>query len=168
MRSKNCDASVPSQCILSIIMPHQATLNITRKRPPFHVRNRGLSSSSADRMVSLRSTVCALPNLRDRYGSNLQARLDATRQMQNSPFRGRFTFVAGTGWSRCAQRSALSRTFGIATARTSGSSRRHPAKAKQPLGGPFYFCSGDRIRTCDLRVMSPTSYQTAPPRIRRG
>ena len=24
--------------------------------------------------------------------------------------------------------------------------------------------SGDRIWTCDLRVMSPTSYQTAPPR----
>jgi hypothetical protein len=24
--------------------------------------------------------------------------------------------------------------------------------------------SGDRIRTCDLRVMSPTSYQTALPR----
>src|SRR5690348_13863599 len=26
--------------------------------------------------------------------------------------------------------------------------------------------SGGRIRTCDLRVMSPTSCQTAPPRIR--
>ena len=26
--------------------------------------------------------------------------------------------------------------------------------------------SGGRIRTCDLRVMSPTSYQTAPPRNR--
>ncbi len=26
--------------------------------------------------------------------------------------------------------------------------------------------SGDRIRTCDLRVMSPTSYQTALPRNR--
>ena len=25
--------------------------------------------------------------------------------------------------------------------------------------------SGGRIRTCDLRVMSPTSYQTAPPRV---
>ena len=30
-----------------------------------------------------------------------------------------------------------------------------------PLGGRD---SGGRIRTCDLRVMSPTSYQTAPPR----
>ena len=28
----------------------------------------------------------------------------------------------------------------------------------------FSSCSGDRIRTSDLRVMSPTSYQTAPPR----
>ena len=28
------------------------------------------------------------------------------------------------------------------------------------------FNSGGRIRTCDLRVMSPTSYQTAPPRNR--
>ena len=26
--------------------------------------------------------------------------------------------------------------------------------------------SGGRIRTSDLRVMSPTSYQTAPPRIK--
>ena len=25
--------------------------------------------------------------------------------------------------------------------------------------------SGGRIRTCDLWVMSPTSYQTAPPRV---
>jgi hypothetical protein len=31
---------------------------------------------------------------------------------------------------------------------------------------PEYFGSGGRIRTCDLRVMSPTSYQTAPPRIK--
>ena len=46
--------------------------------------------------------------------------------------------------------------------------------------GPYFFCNkkdsfssflmerifgcGDRIWTCDLRVMSPTSYQTAPPR----
>ena len=28
--------------------------------------------------------------------------------------------------------------------------------------------SGDRIRTCDLRVMSPTSYRTAPPRTEVG
>ena len=28
--------------------------------------------------------------------------------------------------------------------------------------------SGGRIRTYDLRVMSPTSYQTAPPRIKTG
>jgi hypothetical protein len=28
-----------------------------------------------------------------------------------------------------------------------------------------YCGSGGRIRTYDLRVMSPTSYQTAPPRI---
>ena len=30
---------------------------------------------------------------------------------------------------------------------------------------PWFFCgSGAWIRTMDLRVMSPTSYQTAPPR----
>src|SRR4029434_2598740 len=28
--------------------------------------------------------------------------------------------------------------------------------------------SGGRIRTCDLRVMSPPSYQTAPPRNERA
>ncbi len=32
---------------------------------------------------------------------------------------------------------------------------------------PLFYCgSGERIRTSDLRVMSPTSYQTAPPRIK--
>ena len=30
--------------------------------------------------------------------------------------------------------------------------------------GGIQLNSGGRIRTCDLRVMSPTSYQTAPPR----
>jgi hypothetical protein len=29
----------------------------------------------------------------------------------------------------------------------------------------YHFGSGGRIRTYDLRVMSPTSYLTAPPRI---
>ena len=36
-------------------------------------------------------------------------------------------------------------------------------RALQPWGS---LNSGDRIRTCDLRVMSPTSYQTALPRNR--
>ena len=35
-----------------------------------------------------------------------------------------------------------------------------------PDGGASRANSGGRIRTCDLRVMSPTSYQTAPPRNR--
>jgi hypothetical protein len=34
------------------------------------------------------------------------------------------------------------------------------------LGAALLEHSGGRIRTCDLRVMSPTSYQTAPPRNR--
>src|SRR6056297_3117829 len=41
---------------------------------------------------------------------------------------------------------------------------------KKPRAGLFVTKnrgSGGRIRTCDLRVMSPTSCQTAPPRIRR-
>src|SRR5438046_2621887 len=28
-----------------------------------------------------------------------------------------------------------------------------------------HLCSGDRIRTCDLWVMSPASYRAAPPRV---
>ena len=55
----------------------------------------GLSLSSWDRMVSLRSTVFAPSG---RYGSNLQLRLDASLQKQNSPLGGRFAFVAGTGF----------------------------------------------------------------------
>ena len=35
---------------------------------------------------------------------------------------------------------------------------------KRPASLPALSSSGGRIRTCDLRVMSPTSYQTAPPR----
>ena len=31
--------------------------------------------------------------------------------------------------------------------------------------GHLWNGSGDRIRTCDLRVMSPASYRTAPPRV---
>jgi hypothetical protein len=38
-----------------------------------------------------------------------------------------------------------------------------PTDEHDPVGGFVY--SGGRIRTCDLRVMSPTSYQTAPPRV---
>ena len=34
----------------------------------------------------------------------------------------------------------------------------------RPNGRPGRLGSGGRIRTCDLRVMSPTSYRTAPPR----
>ena len=33
------------------------------------------------------------------------------------------------------------------------------------LRGPISFSSGDRIRTCDLWVMSPASYRAAPPRV---
>ena len=37
-------------------------------------------------------------------------------------------------------------------------------KAASDTWSDAAFNSGDRIRTCDLRVMSPTSYQTALPR----
>ena len=47
--------------------------------------------------------------------------------------------------------------------------RRHPLRTKKnrPTGGRFFsnHGSGGRIRTCDLRVMSPTSYLTALPRV---
>ena len=39
-----------------------------------------------------------------------------------------------------------------------------PRKHENPLARGGFRSSGGRIRTCDLRVMSPTSYQTAPPR----
>ncbi len=37
-------------------------------------------------------------------------------------------------------------------------------KGQHNLLTDFEIGCGDRIRTYDLRVMSPTSYQTAPPR----
>ena len=39
-------------------------------------------------------------------------------------------------------------------------------EALSSVGEGFRSNSGDRIRTCDLRVMSPTSYLAALPRIR--
>ena len=39
-------------------------------------------------------------------------------------------------------------------------------KTLSSVGEGFTCNSGDRIRTCDLRVMSPTSYLAALPRIR--
>ena len=41
-----------------------------------------------------------------------------------------------------------------------------PERGKRRPRRRFTSNSGGRIRTCDLRVMSPTSYQTAPPRNR--
>ncbi len=44
-----------------------------------------------------------------------------------------------------------------------------PPPGSSPEGGSIVVTvSGDRIRTCDLRVMSPTSYRTAPPRVACG
>ena len=42
-----------------------------------------------------------------------------------------------------------------------------PTNQTPPVAA-FDRSSGGRIRTCDLRVMSPTSYLTAPPRNRKG
>ena len=42
----------------------------------------------------------------------------------------------------------------------------HPNVGNAARRRRFASHSGGRIRTCDLRVMSPTSYQTAPPRNR--
>ena len=42
-----------------------------------------------------------------------------------------------------------------------------PNMGSAALRRRFTSNSGGRIRTCDLRVMSPTIYQTAPPRNRR-
>ena len=47
-------------------------------------------------------------------------------------------------------------------ARDDRSSRR--SRRGRPTGALRRLGSGGRIRTCDLRVMSPTSYRTAPPR----
>ena len=48
--------------------------------------------------------------------------------------------------------------------RLEGSGARLALKARKPPGERGFPYSGGGIRTRDLRVMSPTSYQTAPPR----
>jgi hypothetical protein len=40
--------------------------------------------------------------------------------------------------------------------------------AANPLGWRRLFGCGGRIRTCDLQVMSLTSYRAAPPRVRQS
>ncbi len=48
---------------------------------------------------------------------------------------------------------------------------RRPAHEKTPRSRaslPWGSSGGDRIRTCDLEVMSLASYQTAPPRVMRS
>ena len=45
-----------------------------------------------------------------------------------------------------------------------GLSRQTSPTSQTPPRAAFEQSSGGRIRTCDLRVMSPTSYLTAPPR----
>ena len=40
-----------------------------------------------------------------------------------------------------------------------------PKKDENPANTGLSSYSGGRIRTCDLRVMSPTSYLAAPPRV---
>ena len=41
----------------------------------------------------------------------------------------------------------------------------HENGPRTEVRGPFPLGSGDRIRTCDLWVMSPASYRAAPPRV---
>ena len=50
----------------------------------------------------------------------------------------------------------------VAKKKNIGKKEKEPRNQSQAL--VFIFGSGDRIRTDDLWVMSPTSYQTAPPR----
>jgi hypothetical protein len=60
----------------------------------------------------------------------------------------------------------IGRTKVVAPSGSPGEITLVPGTAKTEKArksGPF-LSSGGRIRTCDLRVMSPTSYQTAPPR----
>ena len=58
--------------------------------------------------------------------------------------------LAGRGHRRGHARSCTVRTV--------------PQNDESPVDDRAFVNSGGRIRTCDLRVMSPTSYQTAPPR----
>jgi integrase len=66
----------------------------------------------------------------------------------------------------------FSRPLGVPnedTAPPNATTRKNPAgEPSEPVFGEGDHRgsgSGGRIRTCDLRVMSPTSYQTAPPRV---
>src|SRR6202042_110176 len=62
------------------------------------------------------------------------------------------------GWRRDLQRPHIAPT--LAPGRPSNRLR---ANKNPAFTGPLSY-SGGRIRTCDLRVMSPTSYLAAPPR----
>ena len=71
----------------------------------------------------------------------------------------------GSGLKRARHADRRPRRTG---ARPSGDRTPTALRGEAPPEATLLGNSGGRIRTCDLRVMSPTSYQTAPPRNRTG
>ena len=89
-----------------------------------------------------------------RYSSDQQRAVSIDDQFRNRAHPRR---EARRDARRAPWRSGHHHRMGRRQGREEGD--RHPARRNVGLSG-----SGGRIRTCDLRVMSPTSCQTAPPR----
>jgi hypothetical protein len=139
-------------------------------RTPSASRSSGSSPTQA--CAGSASTTCAIP----------------TRASRSRPASRSRSSPSASGTSRRRSRSSSTRTF-CPACRPRRRLRSHsswrlvrlwtfdmrlhdPENDKSPDHSGLFLCridgrfgdSGGRIRTCDLRGMSPTSYQTAPPR----
>ena len=71
---------------------------------------------------------------------------------------------SGQGQSRTADTAVFSRVLYHLSYLANHTKIKLSFTNQTPQKAAFGKSSGGRIRTCDLRVMSPTSYLTAPPR----
>jgi hypothetical protein len=140
-------------------------LRIPTFTPRVRVRHRGsCGSHSVDLPASQRICACLAAN---QTTGGLRSCFAGSAALRVALGRGRWT-PGRPGLPRpptlaIAQRAQKETTGDWFGGRCGG---RHQQRKRPPVGGRFD--SGGRIRTCDLRVMSPTSYRTAPPRVEDG
>ena len=143
------------------------------------VRRRVASRISADRLSSVSKVNAFIEGVRSWLPDKASERVEldslerAPQDLDSDPEKEearayelvnqRSAVGPGTLWRRKDSNPAMSRaTVSEAVARAFENAK------DLRKGGPLRHYkrhSGGRIRTCDLRVMSPTSYLTAPPRV---
>ena len=143
---------------------------------PWHGRQDGWPRRSASSRYRgrypIRRHSCPAPGMRSSSPKKSCRTAAKARGRRPQCKSSRSCAIAGTAWPRRwrSARMAFPRTRGdprpYAWAHRHQKRKRRPPCGDRRSGLSTEAGSGGRIRTCDLRVMSPTSCQTAPPRIR--